>query len=188
MMINEFLVDDDQGVPCQWWSVTSLSLMTSELLVDDDEGVLVNDDQRFLCRWWSMSSLSMMINDFLVDDDQWLPCRWWPTSSLSMMINELSIDDKRFPCRWWSTISSSRMTPRVLPVNYHATLRLFVIYSRNNPADGNSSVVISDCPNMSLCLCTNWQLISFRTALKCDDASTHISASRWGVRFCIIKI
>jgi hypothetical protein len=65
MMTSEFLVDD-QRVPFQWLSMISVSMIE----------FLVNDYRWFPCRWWSTSSLSMIINEFLVDDDQWLPCRW----------------------------------------------------------------------------------------------------------------
>jgi hypothetical protein len=72
MMIIEFLVQDER-VPCQWLSMTSVSMMMNEFLV--------NDYRRFLCRWWWTSSLSMIINDFRVDDDERVPCQWlhWST-------------------------------------------------------------------------------------------------------------
>jgi hypothetical protein len=107
MMIKEFLVngyqwfpcrwvDDDQRVPCQWLSVSSLSLMINDFLAMIE---FLVDDQWLPCRWWSMSSLSLIIIDFLVDD-QWLPFRWWSASSLSvisdflsLMINDFLVDD-----------------------------------------------------------------------------------------------
>ena len=36
MIINDFRVDDDQRVPCQWLSMISVSLMFNEFLVDDE--------------------------------------------------------------------------------------------------------------------------------------------------------
>jgi hypothetical protein len=131
---DQWLVVDDQWLPCRWWSMTSLS-MINEFLVDD---------QWLPCRW-SMTSLSLMINDFLFVDDQWLPCRWSVTSLL--MISGFLVDDQSFPCRWWCHVFfQSLITSR----------NVCSLYSRNTPADGNSFVVISDCPNTSPCLCASW--------------------------------
>jgi hypothetical protein len=168
-MINDFLVDVDERAPYRCWSMTSLSMMINEFLFYDDQGVP--------CRW-SVTSSSMMINYFLVDDDQWLPCRWWSTSSFSTMIKEFLVDDQWLPRRWWSITSLSMMIEELLVdddqllpfrwwchVFYQSLIMLQNVCSSyaasDNLADVNSFVVISDCPDTSLCLSTNWYLIIF---------------------------